>query len=658
MIRVRPLLTVFASLATSTLLLLACGDDTESQTPLAPLDIPADPDCDPLVPEVCGMPFPSSKWLVPDPSRKTGYTLTFGATTLPANNKGVHVDPAPYLRLDGFGVGAPAIAYFADLDGANLPGEEKIAETLSATSPVMMFEEQNGALVRIPCFAEIDIRASQSDQRSLIVRPAVLLREGTRYVVALRGLMRTDGTPVPPSDAFIALRDGRAAGTPVEDRAAHFDEMLGALETAGVPRKDLVLAWDWVTASHEALHGPLLHMRDEAFANLGSASPAFTITSLTTYTEEENPDVAYEVLGTVAVPDYTVPTPIGAARTGYILNWKEDGLPQVSGTYQAEFRARVPRTALDGTPHGVMMHGHGLNGTHAQIGEDWDAIAAREKVVVVGANMIGMSSEDVPGILEMIGDFSKFPVLADRLHQGVLDHAFLMRGMKVGFDDVPQIAATGLVIDPTRLFYEGISQGGIFGATHVAMSLDVTRGHLGVPGNNYSTLLQRSVDFSPFFALVALTYPDARDQQLLLAAVQGLWDRTDPVSHYRHISVDPHPNTPPHQVLLASAKADWQVSNLTNEMLTRSDVGVALMPGYGRDVPLATPTPYPHVGSGLVNYDFGNPWPPPGNVPPEDDVGDPHGKPRKLAHQSQQMFHFFDTGEIIDVCGGDGCTPD
>src|SRR4051812_33115687 len=86
----------------------SAGCQSEPTTEPKPLQIPNDPDCDPLVPEVCGMPFPSSRWLAPDATRATGYTLSFGATTLPANVNGVHVDPAPYERLDGFGVGVPA----------------------------------------------------------------------------------------------------------------------------------------------------------------------------------------------------------------------------------------------------------------------------------------------------------------------------------------------------------------------------------------------------------------------------------------------------------------------------------------------------------------------------------------------------------------------
>jgi hypothetical protein len=230
--------------------------------------------------------------------------------------------------------------------------------------------------------------------------------------------------------------------------------------------------------------------------------------------------------------------------------------------------------------------------------------------------------------------------------------------MRDQFPTLPEVVERGITIDTADHYYSGISQGGIFGGTYMALTTDITRGHLGVPGQNYSTLLQRSVDFDPFFFALDHIYPDSRDQQILLAAVQCLWDRVDSVSHYRHISEDPLPDTPEHAVLLASATGDYQVALVTNEISARSDLGVALMADYGKEVWGVEETDYPHVGSGLVNYSFGNPWPPAGNIPPTDDLGDPHGKPRKLDHHTEQMIHFFRTGEIIDVCGGDGCTPD
>jgi hypothetical protein len=37
--------------------------------------------------------------------------------------------------------------------------------------------------------------------------------------------------------------------------------------------------------------------------------------------------------------------------------------------------------------------------------------------------------------------------------------------------------------------------------------------------------------------------------------------------------------------------------------------------------------------------------------------GDPHGKPRAFDLHNEQMDTFFRTGEIVDLCGGDGCHP-
>ena len=52
--------------------------------PGPPLPSPYE-DCDPLVPQSCAMPWPSNLYLAEDDTRETGYTVTFGATTLPAN---------------------------------------------------------------------------------------------------------------------------------------------------------------------------------------------------------------------------------------------------------------------------------------------------------------------------------------------------------------------------------------------------------------------------------------------------------------------------------------------------------------------------------------------------------------------------------------------
>jgi hypothetical protein len=85
----------------------AAGENDAINDAQADVELP-DPaltNCDPLQESVCALPWPSSLYLQEDPARATGYTLQFGATTLPANNRGVHISPEDYRRLDGYGVG-------------------------------------------------------------------------------------------------------------------------------------------------------------------------------------------------------------------------------------------------------------------------------------------------------------------------------------------------------------------------------------------------------------------------------------------------------------------------------------------------------------------------------------------------------------------------
>ena len=58
-----------------------------------------------------------------------------------------------------------------------------------------------------------------------------------------------------------------------------------------------------------------------------------------------------------------------------------------------------------------------------------------------------------------------------------------MHLMKGKFAKDPAIQFEGhSAIDPTRAYWRGDSQGGIFGATYMAISTEVTRGVLGEPG--------------------------------------------------------------------------------------------------------------------------------------------------------------------------------
>lgn len=616
-------------------------------------------DCDPLQPEFCALPWPSSRFLTEDESTSTGLRLTFGESSLPATSSGTHVDPTPYQRMDGFAVGSALVAFFENLDASNLPSEGDILSSLAPQAPIVLLEIGEEGVRRVPYWAEVDLQEDDPAQRGLIVRPAEILKEATRYVVGMRGLVDAEGSPISPSPAFEALREGQGAQyDALRGRAERFEEIFGLLEDEGVVRQELVLAWDFVTASSQALHGPALKMRDEGLAALEEEGVTFTVDEVNEFDEDDNTEIAFEVIGTLRVPHFMAPFDL-VGNEAWRFNLNDEGEIEQNGWAQAPFIARIPRSAIDGEPAGIVLYGHGLNGSAGQVRGGFNRrVGLQENLIFVATDMWGMSADDVPNILLLVQEYSRFPILAERLVQGLFNHVALIRAARDHLGSLPALTDRGVSVDPERVYYSGISQGGIYGASIVALSPDVTRGHLGVPGQNYSTLLHRSVDFLPFSIATETFYRSSVERLILLGAIQTLWDMSDPGSYYRHISQEPFAETPPGQVLLASATGDYQVALVTNEVVTRSGLGVALMKDYGKEVPGVTPTDYPHTGSGVVNYSFGNPWPPPGNVPPEDEFGDPHGKPRGRANHQQQMIHFWNTGEIIDVCGGDGCTPE
>jgi hypothetical protein len=663
---------------------MGCGGDGDA-SPDAGGDatgpISGGPDCDPIHTTRCAMPWPSSLYLEEDASRVTGYTLGFGETSLPPNIHGVHPNPAPYRVLDGYGVGSAVMVSFPGVDTSAMPAEQDMGVSMEASSPTVWLELDDAGNVvgRVPHWAELDLRNPGADDQVLFLRPGVILKEATRYVIAFRDVHDTSGNPFAPEEAFVRLRDGNTADEPLlAPRQARFDEVFAALESEGIDRSELTLAWDFVTASSDGLHGTMLHVRDQGIAAFDAMGLVVDTESLRVrffQNEVQEPDpededmlpynanIAVRIQGTFEVPNFLEEHTISDFSSRR-LHRDASGEVAQDGTRQAALDIIIPYSALDGegTPHDLMIYGHGLLGSASQVGGSGvPELSNTHNIISFATDWTGMASPNQVDAIQSLNELSRFVFLSEQLHQGILDFILLSRGMRDGLQDLldalPQTEDLGIVVtdDPDHLYYSGISQGGIFGASFMALTPDIRRGHLGVPGNNYNTLLQRSIDFTPFSLPFNVSYPSPTDQVMGLAHIGLLWEMTEPVSYLRHITAEPFAGNDPHHVLLASATADWQVALITNEIATRSDMGIELMANYGRDVWGVEETPFPHEGSGLVNYSFGNPWPPPGNITPEDDIGDPHSWPRRTPEHQQQLMHFLHTGEIIDVCGGEHC---
>lgn len=641
-------------------------------------------DCDPIDPSMCALPFPSNLYLKDDASTATGLALRYGETTLPKGRRAIK--PDAWNGLDGYGVSSPILFSAPNLDMTDLPHEENARSSWDGEiGQAQLFEVQSdGALKRVPFFAERDPRTS-ADKSVYFLRPLVILEEDTRYIVMLRNLKDTDGNALKRSDAFEKLVQNKGyQDAELSGRQDAFNAIFDALEKEGIERNELYLAWDFHTASHEALHGPMLQGRDLVLQALDGGGPAMTITDSTVWQRDDpsdhstyNPFWNYEFHGTFAAPQIIKPD----GSLGMVFNTDDDGNLQIFDTVEREFWVRIPYEVIENPQNPIQMiqYGHGLLGKGNQVrGEAFGHSSGKYNNIYFGSNWTGMSSPDEVRVGAVVNDFSNFRWLSDTMHQGILEFLILAEGMKHTFPTIEGLEdkdgnALDLNLNTEEILYHGISQGGIYGATYVAVSPDINVGALGVPGVNYNFLVQRSVDFdkpddpTSFMNLALSAYDnDPNKIAVILAAVQSLWDMTDPASYYKHLSKAPFPGNAPKKVLLQPAKGDHQVSPLTNIIVANSNVGVKIMKGWGVDITHFGPGlaeqdfgsgSDAYKGSGVVLWDFGNPWPAPGMVPPDEPKElDPHGIPRFVHIHQDQMMHFLENdGEIIDVCEGKGC---
>jgi hypothetical protein len=694
---------------------------------------PVSAKCDNLDPAVCLQPFPNNYFTKPSTKTDTGLRVHFGITDMPRNVAGKPIQPGQWNRNDGFSPGSLITTYVPSLDLAKTHGVpiNDLARTYDKDAAIVVIDAKT--LERNLIWTEMDSGASSDSVRNLIVRPAKNFREGHTYIVALRDLKDKDGNTIPAGDAFRGYRDG----TTDDARSEHMDWIFSRLKKAGIKRNDkLFLAWDFTVASERNLSERMLHIRDDAFAQLGDtnlkdlkiqgSAPEFKVAKV-----EASDGLARKVTGYFKVPCY-ISTPACQPGGGFVYKPGTNEPLQIPGnTYTAKFVCNVPDVALQ-TPGTASLYGHGLFGSTGELGQgQLKAFGREHDFVFCGTTWAGMGCEldtppqdpaqfltdlqaggtdtpncDIPNVVTAIGDLSRFNTMIDRVQEGML--AFLYLGRLVAH---PQ----GLVTDPAfqnaqgqpvlktgRTYYDGNSQGGIIGGSLAAVMVDSDRASIGVPGMNYSTLLQRSTDFGrgtddectralggdlPSYAcLVYKAYPSEADRQVVLALMQMLWDRGEADGYAWHMTTDPLPNTPKHHVLMSLGFGDHQVSNWAAAVEART-IGARLRTPaldtfrdpttgyqYFGEIP-AIPS-YPYDGSAITVWDEGpirdnctkgTAAPLFANLPvfggcpagePQDEWGgqDPHEEPRNtVANRAMKAAFLSEGGVVTDQCGGQPC---
>lgn len=639
----------------------ACGGDDEPAG-ASELRLPDDglsANCHPFrAAGTCGVPFPSSVWLEDDPATETGKRQALPVELIDAAAKSkTPFEPARFNQRDGFSPASPIVVYFPErLDGSTLPSQKDYEASLSPASATLILDMESGELVAH--MAELDLSAdiADTDRQPLMLRPAKHLRPNRRYAVAITKSLKTlaGETPARPLGFASALGGARSSDPLAKKALDALPEVLAALAKAGVPKGDLLLAWDFHTASLAESTKRVLSMRDQALAKVGAEGMGFT---LGTVEDAPTAEIHKRLRGTFKVPSFLSSDDRKVAETALVLD--ASGMPEYQRDADYPFELVIPTSAVDKGPFPLLVYGHGLLGAADQVSSGHVRQFCNDKgYVCIGTDWIGLSVTETADVgqsaaaVKAIEDLNRLPWVTDRLQQSLVNFMVLTRVAKAIAKDPQALLPSGksAVADGSTPVYYGISQGGIMGMSLLAYSPDIERGVLQVGGSAYSLMIQRSTNWNEFFPAIRNAYPDRVTQQLLMALWQPLFDDSEGAGTAWAQGVHPPlPGTLAKHALMQIAVGDSQVANLAAEIQART-AGLPLLTPSARQVWGLDET---SGGSdnAIAFWDLVRAPPPETNATPTVD-NKVHGDIRKHPLNQAQTDVFLKTGKAENPCGG------
>jgi hypothetical protein len=561
----------------------------------------------------------------------------------------------PTNAADGCPPVGPILIHFGvDILPSQLTGQNDIPYSLDPSNPIALFDWDSGAPVIFMSEMDENRKANYPNRYALIIRPLDAMQPAHRHIVVLtKALQDANGNPLQSPPAFAALRDGVLTdNAEIEGVRPHYEELFTFLAEQGIPRDSLLLAWDFMVASEDFLLGSILSMRTTTLQEVLGTGLAYTIDSVQ---QDPNENIARIVEGNFLVPTYLT------ADNVFVYDEQHHPEPQ-AGQY-FPYTMLIPKMAETAeSPLPLVIFGHGLFGT----GRDYltgglasviQPLVEENGVVMVATDWIGLSAGDLDLILkEVLPDFNMISLVTDRLQQSLINNITLTELSLGNLSHDPQVQiGDQQLVDPAKVYYYGVSLGGIQGTSFVSLSNRITRGVLADAGSGWMNMIPRSTNWTIIKLAADAYYPDPLLQQMLIAIIQTRFDLSDPINLSRLMYKEPLPDAPPNRlVVVQEAYGDCQVPNLTTEMLARQLGLYEMIPSitsvYGLNT-IASPSPVSTLTQYNLTWETSQYMPPQTNVPPSEDNGAHHDMPltTNALEQTSQMLM---ADQIVQYCTG------
>jgi hypothetical protein len=492
--------------------------------------------------------------------------------------------------------------------------------------------------VFLPVFAELDAHPD-ADPPALLVRPLEALEVGHEIAV----ILTTEVLDRP--DRFNRLLDGPVPAG-LEAVEGHYAALVADIVAMGMSESEIALAWDFPVGDGRR---PLVSALDQigldgdyGFSRVRESDLGDAVAPMT-YRSAEGSFVAQDFL----VEDR-------------LLSLAPDGTVSVTGTTDADLYVHIPSSVAD-APAGtvpILVFGHGIFShpvDYLDNEEDPSGVlqlAEEAGFVVIATVWRGLTTADRVEVVEAAADFGTLPVVTDRLVQGQANMATLIALLQDGaFSQDPVFSGRQgqPLLDASQIFYYGISLGGIEGAVALAQDPPFSGTVLHVGGGAWSTMLERSSNWTVFEFVLVDKVEDPAERQVLYAASQLWWDPVDPMSWTSELSAK--------NMLFQEAIGDEQVANLTTEALARS-IGLEVLEPTVRTPFAVEPVgPLPPGSRALAQFDPETALPEDGNRPAA--VTGAHGGPRLWTGTRRQVIDYLRPGseeQVVHHCGDAPCS--
>jgi pimeloyl-ACP methyl ester carboxylesterase len=271
----------------------------------------------------------------------------------------------------------------------------------------------------------------------------------------------------------------------------------------------------------------------------------------------------------------------------------EDGVPQVTGQYEARYAITVPTGEMPAGGWPLVLYAHGTGGDYQtfvrnRVADD----LAREGYAVMGVDQIhhGPRNPTPSGPESLVFNFGNPLAFRDNARQAALDvvaqAAFIRAHPEVG----ARVIGAGTVIDPEQVYFYGHSQGGLNGPLFLAVDDQAKGGVLSGAGGHLAIALVDKVEPVNIPQLVAflLRVPGSGERALeeehlvyehpILALLQTWTDVADPTNYAHLLFRRPRPGFAPKSILQTEGITDLYTPPRSIEALATAARIPPLMP--------------------------------------------------------------------------------